>query len=159
MVLGTNGPGVLMPTVGLVKNQTSSRLTGVLSGAPSSFQLGKSSFRARGSKTAPERMWAPTSEPFSTRQTEMSLPASAAFCLMRQAAARPAGPPPTTRTSYSITSRSTLIFSALGPARSSALAVSDGWNWLFYRLGRRWRLAGGHYLVKKSAKAFETGTG
>jgi hypothetical protein len=42
--------------------------------APSSFQLGSSSFRARGSMTAPDRMWAPISAPFSIRQTEMSAP-------------------------------------------------------------------------------------
>ncbi len=50
----------------------SSPVTGVLSGAPSSFQSGNSSFSARGSNTAPERMWAPTSEPFSTTQTLIS---------------------------------------------------------------------------------------
>lgn len=85
----------------------SSRLTSVLSGAPSSFQSGNSSFRARGSNTAPERMWAPTSEPFSTTQTLISLPASAAFCFRRQAADRPAGPAPTMTTSNSMYSRST----------------------------------------------------
>src|SRR5476651_979637 len=85
----------------------SSRTTGVLSGAPSAFQSGNSSFRARGSNTAPERMWAPTSEPFSTTQTLISLPASAAFCFSRQAADRPAGPAPTMTTSNSMYSRST----------------------------------------------------
>src|SRR5450830_1282848 len=85
----------------------SSRTTGVLSGAPSSFQSGNSSFRARGSNTAPERICAPTSEPFSTTQTLISLPASAAFCFSRQAADRPAGPAPTMTTSNSIYSRST----------------------------------------------------
>src|SRR5471030_3474433 len=85
----------------------SSRTTGVLSGAPSAFQSGNSSFRARGSNTAPERMCAPTSEPFSTTQTLISLPASAAFCFKRQAAERPAGPAPTMTTSNSMYSRST----------------------------------------------------
>ena len=56
-----------------------SSVTGVLSGAPRSFQSGISSSSARGSMTAPERMWAPTSEPFSITQTETSRP--------------PAGPP------------------------------------------------------------------
>src|SRR5690606_20869487 len=87
----------------------SSRLTGVFSGAPSSFQLGNSSSRARGSNTAPDRMWAPTSEPFSTTLTLISWPASAACCLMRQAADRPAGPAPTMTTSNSMNSRSTVI--------------------------------------------------
>ncbi len=38
--------------------------TGVSSGAPCAFQSGRSSFNARGSMIAPERMCAPTSEPF-----------------------------------------------------------------------------------------------
>src|SRR5699024_10839016 len=62
---------------------------------------------ARASKTAPERMWAPTSEPFSTTQTLISWPASAAFCLSRHAAESPDGPAPTMTTSNSINSRST----------------------------------------------------
>ena len=52
-------------------------MTGALSGAPSSFQLGNSSLSARGSMTAPDRMCAPTSEPFSSTQTPISTPA---FC-------------------------------------------------------------------------------
>ena len=47
---------------------------------------------ARGSITAPERMWAPTSEPFSSTTTETSFPVSAASCLIRMAAESPAGP-------------------------------------------------------------------
>src|SRR6185437_6007085 len=50
---------------------------------------------------APERMCAPTSEPFSTTTTEIS----GSICLMRIAAARPAGPAPTITTSNSIASR------------------------------------------------------
>ena len=87
------------------RNSTSSPVTGWFSGAPSSFQLGNSSFSARGSITAPERMCAPGSEPFSSTTTETSWPAAAASCLSRMAAARPAGPAPTTTTSYSIDSR------------------------------------------------------
>ncbi len=55
--------------------------------------------------TAPDRMCAPTSEPFSTTQTEISFPSSAARCFRRIAALRPAGPAPTITTSYSIDSR------------------------------------------------------
>src|SRR5690606_5778781 len=84
----------------------SSRLTAVFSGASSSFQLGNSSLSARGSNTAPDRMCAPTSEPFSTTQTLISWPASAAFCFSRQAADRPAGPAPTITTPNSMYSRS-----------------------------------------------------
>src|SRR6516225_7070702 len=54
-----------------------------------------------GSITAPDRIWAPTSEPFSTTTTV----ASGAICLRRIAAASPAGPAPTTTTSNSIASR------------------------------------------------------
>ena len=78
---------------------------GVFSGAPLACQSGISSSRARGSSTAPERMWAPISDPFSTTQTETSWPCSAASCFRRIAAARPEGPPPTITTSYSIASR------------------------------------------------------
>ena len=68
-------------------------------GAPFAFQSGISSFRAWGSKTAPERIWAPISAPFSMTQTDVSRPFSAASCFRRIAAERPAGPPPTTTTS------------------------------------------------------------
>src|SRR5579862_8717531 len=54
-----------------------------------------------GSTTAPERMWAPTSEPFSTMTTDFS----GATCFNRIAAASPAGPAPTMTTSNSIDSR------------------------------------------------------
>jgi hypothetical protein len=49
-----------------------------------SFQSGNSSVSARGSITAPERMCAPTSAPFSIRQTLMS----ALSCFRRIAAAK-----------------------------------------------------------------------
>src|SRR3546814_9906921 len=52
-----------------VRNRNFSSVTGVLSGAPFAFQSGISSSSARGSNTAPDRIWAPTSEPFSTTQT------------------------------------------------------------------------------------------
>src|SRR3954468_18012758 len=75
--------------------------TGVLSVPPFSFRPGKSPLKPIGAITAPERMCAPISEPFSRTQTEIS----GASCLMRIAAERPAGPPPTTTTSYCIDSR------------------------------------------------------
>ena len=82
-------------------------VTGVSSGQPFSSQSGKSTRRPAGSITAPERMCAPTSEPFSITATVISAPVSAAFCFSRMAAESPAGPPPTMTTSYSMASRST----------------------------------------------------
>ena len=70
-------PGILMPPFA-VRYRNSSARAGVLSGAPFSFQSGISSSSARGSKTAPERMWAPTSEPFSSTVTLISRPDSSA---------------------------------------------------------------------------------
>ena len=90
---------------------TESFFTGVLRGAPNSFQSGISSFRAFGSKTLPDKICAPTSEPFSTTHIEISLDCSFANCLSRIAVDKPAGPAPTTTTSYSIDSLS--IFSIL----------------------------------------------
>ncbi len=84
-----------------VRNRKRSSAAGVSSGAPFSRQSGISSFSARGSITAPDRICAPISLPFSTRQTE----ASGASCFRRIAAARPDGPPPTITTSNSIASR------------------------------------------------------
>ena len=46
------------------KKNVLSSVTGTLRGAPSSFQFGKSSLIARGSSTAPDKICAPTSEPF-----------------------------------------------------------------------------------------------
>ena len=68
-------------------------VTGTVSGAPLSFQSGISSSSALGSITAPDRMCAPTSLPFSRMQTESSRPASSASCFRRIAAlqARRAG--------------------------------------------------------------------
>ena len=82
-----------------------SSVTAVVKGAPSSFQFGNSSSSARGSMTAPDRMCAPSSPPFSSTQTDTSWPFSAASCFRRIAADKPAGPPPTMTTSYSIASR------------------------------------------------------
>jgi hypothetical protein len=87
------------------KNIIASSVTGWFSGAPISFQFGNSSVIAIGSMMAPDRMCAPGSEPFSSTTTETSLPCSVASCLSRIAVDSPAGPPPTTTTSYSMASR------------------------------------------------------
>ena len=78
-----------------VKKQKRSSATCVSSGAPLSFQSGINSFNALGSITAPDRIWAPISEPFSRTQTLVS----GESCFSRMAAASPAGPPPTMTTS------------------------------------------------------------
>ena len=80
-------------------------VTGVFKGAPLACQSGMSSLSARGSMTAPDKMCAPTSEPFSSTQTLTSRPASPASFFNRMAAESPDGPPPTITTSYSIASR------------------------------------------------------
>src|SRR4051812_46786445 len=67
--------------------------------------------RPMGSMTAPERMCAPTSDPFSTTTTLVS----AESCLSRIAAARPAGPAPTITTSNSIASRAGNSSALIGP--------------------------------------------
>jgi hypothetical protein len=97
---GISHCGVLKAESG-PRNSTSSAVTGCLSGAPRSFQSGNSSFIARGSITAPLRMCAPGSEPFSSTTTD----SAASICLRRIAVARPAGPAPTITTSYSMLSR------------------------------------------------------
>ncbi len=63
---------------------------------------------AIGSMTAPDRIWAPNSEPFSTTHTEISWPLSILSWRKRIAADKPAGPPPTMTTSNSIASLSTI---------------------------------------------------
>jgi hypothetical protein len=73
----------------LVRMTKASSVTGVSSGAPFSFQSGISSSSARGSKTLPDRMCAPTSAPFSTTHTLSSWPLALASCFSRMAAARP----------------------------------------------------------------------
>src|SRR5512134_589170 len=96
-----------------VRNTKRSSLTGALSGASSSRQFGMSSVSERGSITAPDRMCAPTSEPFSSTQTPTSCWCCAASCFKRIAAASPAGPAPTITTSYCIDSRSAIVFPAV----------------------------------------------
>ena len=96
-----------------VSTMNFSSSTGTSSGAPRSFQSGNSSFIARGSMTAPERMCAPTSEPFSSTTMASSSPFSCASCCSRIAADRPEGPPPTITTSTSIASRSMSLLSSV----------------------------------------------
>jgi hypothetical protein len=68
------------------------RLAGVSTlEAGNAFQSGNSSLRLIGSMMAPERMWPPTSEPFSSTATDRSIPAERASCLRRMAAESPDG--------------------------------------------------------------------
>ena len=53
-----------------VANDAQSFLAGLFNGASFSFQSGISSLRAVGSNTLPDKIWAPTSEPFSITQIE-----------------------------------------------------------------------------------------
>jgi len=103
------------------KRSSLSEVTSVLSGAPFSFQSGMSRVRPDGSRTAPERICAPTSEPFSSTTTLQS----ASSCLRRIAADKPAGPAPTITTSYSILSRSGLVipFSLISRTRFTSIEV------------------------------------
>ena len=80
-------------------NLTTSFLAGLFKGAPLSFQSGISSFNAVGSKTLPESIWAPISEPFSIRQMLNSLLFSFANCASFMALLNPDGPAPTITTS------------------------------------------------------------
>src|SRR5262245_62076616 len=89
-------------------------------GVSSERQSGNRRSSPTGSMTAPERICAPTSEPFSTTTTEIF----ELICLRRIAAASPDGPAPTTTTSNSIASR----------AGSSTMSIS----W-FCSLARVWR--------------------
>ena len=89
-----SGPGIIIGAV-----VSALVLTGVSSGAPCACQSGTSSERPFGSITAPDRMWAPTSAPFSSTHTDTSRPPLAASCFSRIAADRPEGPPPTITTS------------------------------------------------------------
>jgi hypothetical protein len=100
---GGTGSGIRIVAV---RMDIESDVTAVVTGAPSSFQLGSSSSSARVSRTAPESVWAPGVPAFSTTVTRYSLPAAALSCLSLIAAQRPAGPPPTMRTSVWSVARS-----------------------------------------------------
>ena len=108
-----------------VKKRIELCLAGWVSGwSDRSFQSGRSSFKAVGSITAPDRIWepgrvrsvdfacnnlSPASPPFSSRTTRISLPVSCSSCFSLMAALIPAGPPPTIHTSTSSVARSTFL--------------------------------------------------
>ena len=92
----------------LVSAQCQLSVTGVSAiGQSISRQSGNNSFSAFGSTTAPDRICAPISDPFSRTTTS----SSSLICFNLIAADRPAEPPPTITTSQGIDSRS--IASAL----------------------------------------------
>ena len=98
--------GTFAVAAAMAGTSCSGSLTGTCArGQPCSRHSGSSSSSERGSITAPDRICAPTSDPFSRMHTLISPPASAASCFSRIAADRPAGPAPTITTSYSIASR------------------------------------------------------
>src|ERR1700680_4631952 len=92
----------------------SSSAAGTLMPGYSLAHSGSSCSRGPGSSTAPDSEWAPTAEAFSSTQTL----AAALSCFRRMAHARPAGPAPTTRTSYCMTSRSIAPVALLASATS-----------------------------------------
>ena len=87
-----------------VRKRNESSLASVFNGLFFDFQSGISSSSALVSITAPETICAPTSDPFSITQTEISLLFFLLSCFSLIAALSPEGPAPTTTTSYSITS-------------------------------------------------------
>src|ERR1700761_6266056 len=95
------GIGSLRPPV-LLSSQNSSSLAGTQMGGGLSPQPGSRASSGCGSITAPESICAPMVEAFSTTHTVRS----GLICFRRIAKDRPAGPAPTTITSYSIVSRS-----------------------------------------------------
>ena len=98
-----------------------SSVTGVLNGwSSSSRQPGSSRSMPIGSTTAPDRICAPTSAPFSSTTTE----SSGLTCFSRIAAARPAGPAPTMTTSNSMLSRSISLIACSACHSLSRLAAA-----------------------------------
>src|SRR5580698_589724 len=95
------GTGSLRPPV-LLSSQNSSSPAGTQIGGGLSRQPGSRASSGCGSITAPERICAPMVEAFSITHTLTS----GLSCLRRIANDSPAGPAPTTMTSYSIVSRS-----------------------------------------------------
>ena len=67
------GKGMLIDRFFVSINLTISFLAGLFNGASFSFQSGINSLSAVGSKTLPDRIWAPISEPFSIKHMERSL--------------------------------------------------------------------------------------
>jgi len=100
------------PSLGDASSSMSRSFAGMSTGLASMLSVASSTLTSRpqsssgsGSITAPERICAPISEAFSMMQTLRS----DSSCFRRIAHARPAGPAPTTITSYSITSRSLMF--------------------------------------------------
>ena len=85
--------------------------------------VGNQLIQRAGSMTAPERMCAPTSAPFSTTQTLTSRSRSAANCLRRIAALNPDGPPPTTTTSNCIDLRAIISPHASTPSFGARYSI------------------------------------
>ena len=88
-----------------VSNANSSRLAGMQMPGGASRQPGSRASSGAGSSTAPDSACAPMADAFSSTQ----MLSSGLFSLSLMAQARPPGPPPTTKTSYSIVSRSMSI--------------------------------------------------
>jgi len=108
-----------------VRSWKRSAVTGTSSGAPLACQSGTSSESARGSSTAPDSVWAPSSEAFSRTQTEISRSRSRLSWRRRMAAARPAGPAPTITTSNCMLSRSMVPRLALNGQTWRRVAAFD----------------------------------
>ncbi|CCE03693.1 hypothetical protein BRAS3809_7800001 [Bradyrhizobium sp. STM 3809] len=137
---GIAKPGSLIAPPSVIQKNLSS-LTWVFSGQSSSVrQSGSSLSSATGSITAPDRMCAPTSEPFSTTTTLRS----AFSCLSRIAAVRPDGPAPTMTTSNSMDSRagnSSVLISLDLKARLVQLDVAPAAPWRKQRSNPRAAIA------------------
>lgn len=95
---------------------------------PLSFQSGISSLSAVGSIQAPDNVWAPIWDAFSTTQTRSSFSCWLASCFSRMAADRPAGPAPTMTTSASSAKRS---ISTPEHMKTDNHSVSDNYQSLF----------------------------
>ncbi len=72
------------------------------------------------SKQFPDKIWAPIYPPYSIKQTLIGFPFYFSNCLSLIAELKPAGPPPTIRTSYSIVS--------LGDSSKLLAAETDSWE-------------------------------
>src|SRR6185312_16108238 len=106
------GTGSLRPPV-FVSSQNSSSPAGTQIGGGASRQPGSRASSGPGSITAPERICAPKVEAFSITHTVVS----GWSCFSRVANDSPAGPAPTTTTSYSMVSRSLIAFPGVLDAR------------------------------------------
>ncbi len=98
-----------------VMNRNSSRVAGTQIAGACSRHDGSNSSSGPGSSTAPEREWAPRLAAFSRTQTLRS----GFSCFRRMAQAKPAGPPPTIATSYSMTSRAISLIGMASKGLSS----------------------------------------